>query len=105
MSTLGDFANNRPSHTPTPWEAHYTIIIGPDSEVIADTSCKGARQAPRNTQKANAQMIVRAVNAHTELVAALKNLVERIEKANNWDQRNDGLTDTRALLARINTGG
>ena len=56
--------------TPGPWEAQYTIIIGPDSEVIADTSCPGGRQAPRATQKANAR-----------LIAAAPMLLKELEKA------------------------
>src|ERR1700735_2276674 len=58
-------------HTPTPWildgEHLRTIVRGAESTIIAVR-----HRLPAVTHAANAAFIVRAVNAHDDLVAALK---------------------------------
>lgn len=71
----------KPQHTPTPWTDHKKslfpqsdgIIWGPDGIGI----CEMQRMGYPEEMKANAAFIVRAVNAHEDMLAALKNLVER----------------------------
>lgn len=59
------------SHTPTPWRVSKTdpscVLAG--RRVVADTSFK---QEVRDTEMANAQFICTAVNAHDNLVAAVR---------------------------------
>lgn len=65
------------SHSPVPWHVgpHYkTDIEGPDGRV-AET---GAMGSPRGI--ANAEYIVRCVNAHDALVSALRVALEAIDR-------------------------
>lgn len=51
-------------HTPTPWTQHGTMIVGADDWAVADLYLK-------NLGPVNAEHIVRCVNTHDMLVAAL----------------------------------
>jgi len=64
-------------HTPTPWTQDDTVITR-NSRVIASVRdlCTDS-QLPED--RANAAHIVRCVNAHDELVAALRNLVDETD--------------------------
>lgn len=80
-------------HTPTPWavedplgpEILSIVAGGPqvyDWVHIAQISASGVRDegdAPISQAKANAALIVRAVNVHTELVAALEGVLPLAE--------------------------
>lgn len=57
-------------HTPTPWWHTQSGIVVGDGRIITD--CQ--ESAPFDDMKANAEFIVRAVNVHDELVAALMDL-------------------------------
>lgn len=67
------------SHTPIPWTTEEyqgepkRIVVGPNNEMIADCYADSSDDInlPEN-YKANADFIVRAVNSHEELLAALK---------------------------------
>lgn len=68
-------------HTPTPW--HHTgkaTLRGADGDYIATLENNGRRAG-------NAAFIVRAVNAHDELVAALK---EAIGELNDYAEDRGG---------------
>lgn len=61
-------------HTPTPWHVGdgkaARIIYGQDGYAIADATVYHGRHG--GAEEANAAFIVRAVNAHDDLVAALR---------------------------------
>jgi hypothetical protein len=58
------------ARTPTPWKARTNNSIeGSDSRLVAMPPSFARR---KETSKANAEHIVKCVNAHDELVAALK---------------------------------
>ena len=60
-----------PSHTPTPWKVGEEYeILGPNEKVVATTYHN------RPEVEANAAFIVRAVNAHEELLEALRYVVD-----------------------------
>ena len=67
---------NTKTHTPTPWEVSaldYWSIVG-DGKHIADCRVQDERTIGRSRDhesEANAELIVRAVNAHEALVSAL----------------------------------
>lgn len=81
------------SHTPTPWKAfrstdgHVYIGIGDkDGGGIADAGFGMWRDGPE--REANAELIVRAVNAHDELIECVKaalNMVDGDGMPPNWD--------------------
>ena len=71
-----------PKHAPLPWSAtidrnqygEWTDIFGADGSLVGNMP---SAEAPygggvTESERANAEFIVRAVNAHNELVAALK---------------------------------
>ena len=62
----------RGQHTPTPWRVDRraaTRVIAGDDETMASTA---ASSTSRDSWEANATFIVRAVNAHDDLVKALQ---------------------------------
>lgn len=65
------------THTPGPWEHHFLSgrdrIVGPNGECIAETGRWKESELPE--MHANAAFIVRACNAHEELLAAARNLL------------------------------
>ena len=63
------------SHTPTPWEV-YSKFVGPLVIKSGDTEIAHVGADSFSLCVANAEFIVRAVNAHDELVSLLA-LVER----------------------------
>jgi hypothetical protein len=65
-----------PTHTPTPWETYYnakkqTWYILPKPHVLPTLAA--VYNYPGATE-ANAELIVRAVNAHAEMVEALRRI-------------------------------
>lgn len=110
-SNSNSTAQERTKHTPTPWTAepsaaHYEILCGrgaesvPHATQVANVLMIGER---REACRANADFIIRACNAHDELVAALRGLIETAEWAVP-DTREKGLhgviADARAALAK-----
>ena len=60
------------THTPTPWEVIWKTSVGNKEVVVADLDC-----LPNNDEnEANAAFIVRACNAHYDLVEALEMLLQ-----------------------------
>jgi hypothetical protein len=73
-------------HTPTPWhidKPYYIYVWGPGQEMVADipvddeetylARMRGVgRGATRDEQRANAEFIVRAANAHEDLLEAVR---------------------------------
>ena len=87
-------------HTPTPWILVYgDVIRNMDGERVADCDTTALDTRPRppiEKDKANAAFIVRACNAHGDLVAALESILV-------WDDGNlpgDILDDARAIVAK-----
>lgn len=67
------------THTPTPWKLDGTMVYDTEGHYVAKVSVEEGT--------ANAAYIVRAVNAHEELLRALKHLAARMpnsEKENEW---------------------
>jgi hypothetical protein len=67
------------SHTPTPWKLEHYGIGDSETQIVSYAENKGtkiiARLAPHGDfekRESDAAFIVRAVNAHDELIAALK---------------------------------
>ena len=66
-------------HTPTPWRGHdmeTATLVGPDHLSIADCNARNRLVAEN---RANAALIVRAVNSHAALVEALRALTTAAE--------------------------
>lgn len=72
-------------HTPAPWSfdgpASSIIVWGPDPDIRV---CFMTSDGPA---KENAALIVRAVNAHDELVEALRQVLRDIDAIAGGDQR------------------
>lgn len=92
--------------TPTPWRTairrgYVTIMAGPETDTtcIADLS-----SAPTYAERvANAERIVLAVNAHDDLLAALRTLLADMEaeyRDRNGDADHDGMDKARAAIAK-----
>lgn len=65
-----------PAHAPTPWALEYTDIDGPFLEKVVDAKgatirVKGFALSQGDEPDANAEFIVRAVNAHEQMLEAL----------------------------------
>ena len=63
------------THTPTPWKQGFkdNQCIYADYKNVANVQCR------EKEWQANAEFIVRAVNAHEELVEACKGAIEQME--------------------------
>ena len=74
------------NHTLGPWHIiNSDMVVGPEGQLVADCErtphCE--RPAPPTVEAmANAEFIVRACNAHEELLAALRGLVCELESVN-----------------------
>ena len=103
--------------TPTPWrletEAGVHRIMG-ENDCVAFFCVYGRGEGLQkfvDEGKANAALIVRAVNHHEELVTALQNLMEDYEDNTVGDLGDDDLNvpsvlkDARALLAKVKDEG
>jgi len=68
-------------HTPTPWH----VVDKPDSDWLdVESEHMGVCRLPRDRfASGDAAMIVRAVNAHDDLVAALRNLLHEARHFGN----------------------
>jgi len=79
-------AERTAGHTPTPWEAEIygmndgrgrVYVVGPDGWDKTPVCCCYENDS-RNINEANAAFIVRAANAHDDLVAALEMVQEQL---------------------------
>jgi hypothetical protein len=73
------------ARTPTPWKLALTddtIIRGPDGSYIAAVTGDYNSESDWPCMEANAAFIVRAVNAHDDLVTALKSIL-RLQDEND----------------------
>lgn len=92
-------------HTPTPWTRHTTItgaahLYGARGKSVARMSGGGKYEAHRLAEaEANAALIVRAVNAHAELIEALKNAKYYIQNLTP----NTALDGSRLIQRNIDT--
>lgn len=65
------------AHTPTPWNLNPKAVLVIESEGVTVASC-GNANVIRDQWEANAAFIVRAVNAHEELLSLLKEARNRM---------------------------
>ena len=84
-------------HTALPW--HTNLRSHPSDQVFSDdlivADCKWTNHTP-DVREANSEFIVRACNAHDELVAALQNIL-------TWDDGSlpgDILDEAQRVLAK-----
>ncbi len=70
--------NQELSHTPTPWEVGFNKA----DRTYHIVDCIGGSTMAFSADEENAAFIVRAVNAHEELLHALKCLVAQYDEAN-----------------------
>lgn len=105
--------NSTPAHTPTPWtfrpeakdedgEPAFFSIYDSRGREVANTA---GGNFPTNIEKRNAEHIVRCVNAHDELVAALRDAI-RVMDEGEEDQLPPDLyfqvfKNARAALAKV----
>lgn len=85
------------AHSPTPWTSGSSAIFA-GKKCIGVTDCDSSTP---NVERANAAFIVRAVNAHDDLVAALKaakSELEAYEQAATGETYNS--TQINAALAK-----
>lgn len=109
-------------HTPTPWMVSHADVAGPaqqlvwiDAEVapsegIADLyhRTKDGEFVVKRDAEANAAFIVRAVNAHDDLVAALRQIIEAEDSYREYvgdlkidDPLADAVKAAKTLLAKL----
>jgi len=85
-------------HTPTPWAAGGSVIER-EGETIAQafrmTGC------PIDQPVVNAAFIVRAVNSHDQLVAALREAIEIIQAIDQTDNTCDARIDVSEFRAAL----
>ena len=67
--------------TPRPWRTHGTVIVSMTGDSDAPLAECNSHWVSAPTCLANATLIVRAVNAHDDLVAAVKGLIDVIDGA------------------------
>lgn len=90
------------THTPTPWKTEYENefgpeyeLFGPDGRRVLQYNWNSDRQAE---VEANAAFVVRAVNCHDDLVAALKAVcgIGEEYEGMKWSDREKMVTDALA---------
>jgi hypothetical protein len=87
-------------HTPTPWmlDPHF-VLRDADGEWVTRLNTSRRHDNKHDPEaEANAEFIVRCVNAHDELVAALRDIIASVEKCGI------GIVDLsrgRAALAKV----
>lgn len=94
-------------HTPTPWKVvtglYGTTSIWADGEemAICPINYDGARRPPEEST-ANAEFIVRAVNCHDELLAALEDILASYD-ANDSRGIGEAIEESRAAIKTATT--
>ena len=84
-------------HTPTPWNTNSpdeTLILGPDRQIVATTlQDEEDYQANYDARSADAELIVKAVNAHDDALATLREAYTALAFAFNRIQGSARSTD------------
>lgn len=84
-------------HTPSPGD----VTVSCDHPATINVASMGpALTASPEEARANARLIVRAVNSHDELVAALRDLIAAYDRALVLAPVDTALEDARAALSR-----
>ena len=86
-----------PAHTPTPWSIDKETINDPDVVIESKSGCFVAQvssDADDTEAQANAAFIVRAVNAHEELLDNIRQAIRALEA---------GLDDTGECIGHVST--
>lgn len=104
-------------HTPTPWKVNgkggYLIYVGGDltarRKFVAQAYDPEAQDKLTNVAKANAEFIVRACNAHDDLLAACKVALFWCPECGRFGKREIGVpcercTPLRAAVAKAEGG-
>lgn len=100
-------------HTPGPWKSDEMAedmalfhITGPDGRRVASVDCRTTFMEDVDEAAANAAFIVRAVNCHEELLAALKSMVSAFHPTQGGsDIYCDAATNAaRAAIAKAERG-
>ena len=104
------------NHTPTPWKQGWCLLdvtAGSDSKIIGSMLCQSQHPATEAIAHANAEYIVRCVNAHERIVAALRDITNyprpalssNDTEADNWITRYENyskaFSTALALLAEL----
>lgn len=81
--------DSEPQHTPTPWELREKWIFpkGKDDDICMLSQ---SYQRSGNERYANGEFIVRAVNSHEELLGALRDAYEALERAEFNNEQTEG---------------
>lgn len=87
------------SHTPTPWHTQRGEIVG-NGDLVASTVFHG--QELNALDEANAAFIVRACNAHDELVDMAELLVRTLDYHISRDQKNGDEEGARLKMVTRN---
>lgn len=74
------------THTPTPWKLDGFHIVDDNGAIIA--TCRTAYRYATQEEVSNAELIVKCVNSHDELLEACKGLLEAI-KFSGWSIDDD----------------
>ncbi len=85
------------NHTPTPWYVETTAVYDAKNLLVTDTCFTGGRPGPN---RANAAHIVKCVNAHDELVAALRSVITAADEVGpkTWSM---AVAEVRAALSKV----
>lgn len=84
-------------HTPTPWE--YRATAGDHDFAVYDEATGHDIALVRDFNEANAELIVRAVNSHADLLAEMKHTAESLRRYDRLYKNN--LPLRRAVLGMI----
>ena len=96
-------------HSPLPWRLKHAsadrVLAGDPAEPFTVANCWSGPFAPeRHVVRANAALIVRAVNCHDALLANLRLALWHLENP-GVPPTADALDDIRAAIARAEGGG
>ena len=70
---------SEPKHTPTPWHVEstrYGPYVSSETDMVVAECSQRCGNKPREQADANAALIVRAVNAHEQMVGALESVAQ-----------------------------
>ena len=95
------------THTPGPWKIDINYDVFIESSDGLTTICTVGDPGRPEQSEHDAQFIIKACNAHEELVKQLHRTIEYAEKlqqALNLHERNATLGEAKGLLATIEKG-
>lgn len=88
-------------HTPTPWKVDGMDVVSP-SEMIVVGCLQWCGEDRGGEGEANAAFIVKACNAHDELVAALRDVVDTCDSGDYYGAPSAGAMQlARDALAKV----